>query len=185
MKLRPNALQSAKDIFCHSLVLVSRNVSLLCESTLSRLPSHGPPDTAYMKKFSISLPSYLKKECGCVRTSTAVSGSCVSLGRKYDSKKTMDSQFCEDHCLEQSVGGKYRIAGLFDGHGGHRCSREAGENLVASASQLMLTEIPVTKTSVGECSHLQFRSESSRTCHYCGMYITRAGMCLGDMPISL
>lgn len=80
----------------------------------------------------------------------------MTLGKKLELKsdETMKSQFCEDNCLEQHFG-KDVIVGLFDGHGGHRCSREAGENLVASASQLMLTENPVTKQSVGECSTLR------------------------------
>lgn len=76
----------------------------------------------------------------------------MTLGRKLNVEEPMDSQYCEDNVIEKPVGSQGLIVGVFDGHGGHQCSREASEQLVASVSRLMVKGDALSSDSLGECS---------------------------------
>lgn len=59
----------------------------------------------------------------------------------------MDSQYCEDNIIEK-VGSQSLVVGVFDGHGGHQCSRVASGRLVASVAQLMTPENALSSDSL-------------------------------------
>lgn len=99
-------------------------------------------------------PAPFREEHGCVRHQSAASGLCVTLGRKLKTEEPMESQYCEDNIIEQPVGNQGLIVGVFDGHGGHECSRVASEQLVASVAQLMGPENRLSSDSLGESPHL-------------------------------
>lgn len=66
----------------------------------------------------------------------------------------MESQYCEDNIIEQPVGSQSLVVGVFDGHGGHQCSRVASGRLVASVAQLMGPENGLSSEALGDFSCL-------------------------------
>ncbi len=103
-------------------------------------------------------PAPFREEHGCVRSDTERSGHIRTLGRKLNLERAMDSQFCEDHIIERNVESGSLIAGVFDGHGGHRCSRAASARLVQSLSELMSCAGVPSPETIGECPHVSYVS---------------------------
>ena len=66
----------------------------------------------------------------------------------------MESQYCEDNIIEKPVGSQSLVVGVFDGHGGHQCSRVASGRLVASVAQLMSPENALNSDSLGDSFYL-------------------------------
>lgn len=100
-------------------------------------------------------PAPFREEYGCLRNaSSAASGLCVTLGRKLKAEEPMESQYCEDNIIEQPVGSQSLVVGVFDGHGGHQCSRVASGRLVASVAQLMGPENGLSSEALGDFSCL-------------------------------
>jgi serine/threonine protein phosphatase PrpC len=75
----------------------------------------------------------------------------------------MDSQFCEDNIIEQSIGSNGLIVGVFDGHGGHKCSRVASARLVSSIAQLMAPANDLKEDTLSASSSLMQPLSPMRT----------------------
>lgn len=94
-------------------------------------------------------PAAFREDFGCVRRSSTFSGVCISLGRKLKQDEPMENQFCEDNVIERTVGETGRVFGVFDGHGGHKCSRVASEQLVCQVAKMIDMEDGVKAESIG------------------------------------
>jgi hypothetical protein len=120
-------------------------------------------------------PAPFREECGCVRSESESSGSIVTLGRKFKTEQPIESQYCEDNIIEQSVGTQGLIVGVFDGHGGHLCSRVASVQLVASVKQLMDSESGLNPEAIRASSTIVFHYSSVLNRYVPGTVLWRCG----------